>query len=88
MKQKINSKLLNYCYNNPKENYICYLNKTYTISEIPEYGEIELYNFITNDIIHHIIIKNKRLDFISRNKYLYIINLYLLLRNFYEEETK
>lgn len=58
------------------------------ISEIPEYGEIELYNFIINDIIHHIIIKDKRLDFISRNKYLYIINLYLLLRNFYEEETK
>lgn len=88
MKQKINSKLLNYCYNNLKENYICYLNKTYTISEIPEYGEIELYNFIANNIIHHIIIKDKRLDFISRNKYLYIINLYLLLRNFYEEETK
>jgi hypothetical protein len=88
MKQKINSKLLDYCYNNSKENYICYLNKTYTISEIPEYGEIELYNFITNDIIHHIIIKDKRLDFISRNKYLYVINLYLLLRNFYEEETK
>lgn len=59
-----------------------------TISEIPEYGEIELYNFITNDIIHHIIIKDKRLDFISRNKYLYVINLYLLLRNFYEEETE
>ena len=58
------------------------------ISEIPEYGEIELYNFTINDIIHHIIIKNKRLSFISRNKYLYIINLYLLLRNFYEEETK
>lgn len=36
----------------------------------------------------HIVIKDKRLDFISRNKYLYIINLYLLLRNFYEEETK
>lgn len=88
MKQKINSKLLDYCYNNLKENYICYLNKTYSISEIPEYGEIELYNFTTNDIIHHIIIKDKRLDFISRNKYLYVINLYLLLRNFYEEETK
>lgn len=88
MKQKINSKLLDYCYNNLKENYICYLNKIYTISEIPEYGEIELYNFTTNDIIHHIIIKNKRLDFISRNKYLYVINLYLLLRNFYEEEIK
>ena len=88
MKQKINSKLLDYCYNNLKENYICYLNKTYFISEIPEYGEIELYNYINKTIVKHILIKDKYLDFISRNKYLYVINLYLLLRNFYEEETK
>lgn len=88
MKQKINSKLLDYCYNNLKENYICYLNKTYFISEIPEYGEIELYNYINKTIVKHILIKDKYLDFISRNKYLYVINLYLLLRNFYEEEIK
>ena len=88
MKQKINNKLLNYYYNNLKENYIYYSNKTYVISENLDFKEIELYNFITNDIIHHIIIKDKRLDFISRNKYLYVINLYLLLRNFYEEKTE
>lgn len=34
MKQKINSKLLDYCYNNPKENYICF---SYTINR--EVGE-------------------------------------------------
>lgn len=88
MKQKINQKLLNYCYNNLKENYIYYSNKIYVISESPDFKEIELYNYSYNDIIMHIVIKDKRLDFISRNKYLYIINLYLLLRNFYEEETK
>lgn len=88
MKQKINRKLLDYCYNNLKENYICYLNKTYSISEIPEYGEIELYNYINKTIVKHILIKDKYLDFISRNKYLYVINLYLLLRNFYEERTE
>ena len=88
MKQKINSKLLDYCYNNLKKNYICYLNKTYFISEIPEYGEIELYNYINKTIVKHILIKDKYLDFISRNKYLYVINLYLLLKNFYEEKTE
>lgn len=88
MKQKLNNKLLDYCYKNLKENYIYYPNKLYVISENPDYREIELYNYSYNDIIMHILIKDKYLDFISRNKYLYIINLYLLLRNFYEEETK
>lgn len=88
MKQKINSKLLDYCYNNLKNNYIYYPDKICVISENSDFEEIVLYNYFLNSIIHHIVIKDKRLDFISRNKYLYIINLYLLLRNFDKKETK
>lgn len=88
MKQKINDKLLNRCWNNLKNNYISYPNKIFVISESSDFEEIELYTYFYNDLLHHIIIKNKNLVYINRNKYLYTLNLYLLLRNFYEEETK
>lgn len=88
MKQKINDKLLNRCWNNLKNNYISYPNKIFVISESSDFEEIELYTYFYNDLLHHIVIKNKNLVYINRNKYLYTLNLYLLLRNFYEEETK
>ena len=88
MKQKINDKLLDCCWNNLKNNYISYPNKIFVISESSDFEEIELYTYFYNDLLHHIVIKNKNLVYIARNKYLYIINLYLLLRNFYEEKTK
>lgn len=88
MKQKINDKLLDHCWNSLKNNYISYHNKIFVISEKSDFKEIELYTYFYNDLIHHIVIKNKNLAYITRNKYLYIINLYLLFRNFYEEETK
>lgn len=88
MKQKINYKLLDRCWNNLKNNYISYLNKIFVISESSDFEEIELYTYFYNDLLHHIVIRNKNLIYIDRNKYLYILNLYLLLRNFYEEETK
>lgn len=88
MKQKINDKLLDCCWNNLKNNYISYPNKIFVILENSDFEKIELYTYFYNDLIHHIVIKNKNLAYITRNKYLYIINLYLLLRNFYEEETK
>lgn len=88
MKQKINDKLLDHCWNSLKNNYISYPNKIFVISEKSDFKEIELYTYFYNDLIHHVVIKNKNLAYITRNKYLYIINLYLLLRNFYEEETK
>ena len=88
MKQKINYKLLDRCWNNLKNNYISYPNKIFVISENSDFEEIELYTYFYNDLLNHIVIKNKNLVYITRNKYLYIINLYLLLRNFYEEETK
>lgn len=88
MKQKINDKLLNRCWNNLKNNYISYLNKIFVISEKSDFEEIELYTYFYNDLLHHIVIKNKNLAYITRNKYLYILNLYLLFRNFYEEEIK
>lgn len=88
MKQKINDKLLNRCWNNLKNNYISYPNKIFVISENSDFEEIKLYTYFYNDLLHHIVIKNKNLVYIDRNKYLYVINLYLLLRNFYEEKTK
>lgn len=88
MKQKINDKLLDRCWNNLKNNYISYPNKIFVISESSDFEEIELYTYFYNDLLHHIVIKNKNLVYIDRNKYLYTLNLYLLLRNFYEEETK
>lgn len=88
MKQKINDKLLDRCWNNLKNNYISYPDKIFVISESSDFKEIELYTYFYNDLLHHIIIKNKNLAYITRNKYLYTLNLYLLLRNFYEEETK
>lgn len=88
MKQKINDKLLDSCWNNLKNNYISYPNKIFVISESSNFKKIELYTYFYNDLLHHIIIKNKNLAYITRNKYLYILNLYLLFRNFYEEEIK
>ena len=88
MKQKINDKLLDRCWNNLKNNYISYPNKIFVISESSDFEEIELYTYFYNDLLHHIVIKNKNLVYIARNKYLYIINLYLLLRNFDEEKTE
>ena len=88
MKQKINDKLLDRCWNNLKNNYISYPDKIFVISESSDFEEIELYTYFYNDLLHHIVIKNKNLVYIDRNKYLYTLNLYLLLRNFYEEETK
>lgn len=88
MKQKINDKLFDHCWNNLKNNYISYSNKIFVISEKSNFKEIELYTYFYNNLLHHIIIKNKNLAYITRNKYLYILNLYLLFRNFYEEEIK
>lgn len=88
MKQKINDKLLDRCWNNLKNNYISYPDKIFVISESSDFEEIELYTYFYNDLLHHIVIKNKNLVYINRNKYLYTLNLYLLLRNFYEEEIK
>lgn len=88
MKQKLNNKLLDYCWNNLKNNYISYPDKIFVISEDSDFKEIKLYAYFYSNLIHHIIIKNKKIDYIDRNKYLYVINLYLLLRNFYEEKTK
>ena len=76
------------CWSNLKNNYISYPNKIFVISESSDFEEIELYTYFYNDLLHHIVIKNKNLIYINRNKYLYTLNLYLLLRNFYEEETK
>ena len=88
MKQKINDKLLDRCWNNLKNNYISYPDKIFVISESSDFEEIELYTYFYNDLLHHIVIKNKNLVYITRNKYLYTLNLYLLFRNFYEEEIK